>query len=115
MQMTAKHLLVAQRKFRDGTRLERLLRRFQRVGGLQSEFLEGKRYQLRLDSFPRRPGGDHGDQPEVGLVEPEELLLLKHEVQLAIESVPPAVVFANELPAEASRRLARRVWSVRRG
>ena len=57
MQMTAKHLLVAQRKFRDGTRLERLLRRFQRVGGLQSEFLEGKRYQLRLDSFPRRPGG----------------------------------------------------------
>src|SRR5581483_2017313 len=40
-------------------------------------------------------------QAVVGLVEVEELALLLHEVEPAVEPVPPPVVLAGELPARA--------------
>ncbi len=47
--------------------------------------------------------GLHGDQAVVGLVEVEELALLLHEGQRALEVVAPAVVLAGELTAGAAR------------
>ena len=51
----------------------------------------------------------HRDEPVVGLVEVEELLLLLHEVQRAVEVVAPAVVLAHELAGDAARLLLREV------
>ena len=49
----------------------------------------------------------HRDQTRARLVEVEELVLLLHEGEVAVEVVAPAVVLARELPAEPLRLLAR--------
>ena len=51
--------------------------------------------------------GLHRREAVVGLVEIEELALLLHEREVALEGVAPAVVLALELPARARGLLAR--------
>ena len=51
----------------------------------------------------------HRAQPVLRLVEVEELVLLLHERQRAVEAVAPAVVLAGELPAGASDLLVGKV------
>ena len=46
-------------------------------------------------------------QPELRLVQIEELIFLLDEVQLAIGPVAPAVVFAHELATDATGFFAR--------
>ena len=51
----------------------------------------------------------HRNQPELALVDVEELLLLLDEGQVAVEAVAPGVVLAGELPAGAGGLLVRKV------
>src|SRR5262249_35030649 len=49
----------------------------------------------------------HRDEPVAALVEAEELALLLHELERAVEAVAPPVVLAGELAARAARLVAR--------
>ena len=80
------------------TLTERVERLGERLGRLVVEVDED-------EAFPHVTG--HRDQTEVLLVEVEELRLLLHEVQAAVEVIAPGVVLARELATRARGLLLR--------
>jgi hypothetical protein len=64
---------------------------------------------VEVDENEAFPHSQARHQPVVALVEVEELPLLLHEGQLAVEVVAPGVVLAGELPAHTAGLLVRNV------